>query len=575
MRLHAPMALVALVAAATALLPATQAQAAGSVVKVTGGQGAWQLTVNGSPYTIKGVTWGPSPSDAAADMPDLTSMGVNTVRTWGTDATSQPLFDAAAANGIKVIAGFWLQPGGGPGAGGCVDYVNDAAYKSSQLSAITQWVTAYKDNAGVLMWDVGNESVLGMQNCYSGAQLEQERDAYVSFVDQAAQAIHGIDPNHPVTSTDAWTGAWPYFKAYAPHLDLYAVNSYQGVCGIKSDWHNGGYTVPYIVTESGPPGEWEVPNDANGVPLEPNEQQSADGYTNAWNCVESDPGVSLGATMFNYGTEYDFGGLWFNLIPAGERQLSYYAVKKAYGGDTSHDNTPPVVSSVTVPNPSSVVAGQPLTLTAQAADPNGDAISYEVLYSSKYVDGDGGLTSQSSTDLGGGRLQVTAPSKPGVWKIFVKAHDGHGNVGVGSLSVRVVPPPVSGTNVALGRPTTASSFESDGYGGCPCGPADATDGDLTTRWASDWSDPQWLQVDLGTVTALHHIQLDWESAYGKDYTIQVSNDGQTWQTIHTTTGGDGGIDDFDVSGSGRYVRLDATARGTGYGYSLYEFGVYS
>lgn len=113
-RAVAPFAATALLAGALLAVQAPAAQAAGSVVKVTGSQGNWALTVNGSPYTVKGVTWGPSVDDAAKDMPDVASMGVNTIRTWGTDATSKPLFDAAAANGVKVIAGFWLQPGGGP-----------------------------------------------------------------------------------------------------------------------------------------------------------------------------------------------------------------------------------------------------------------------------------------------------------------------------------------------------------------------------------------------------------------------------------------------------------------------------
>ena len=38
-------------------------------------------------------------------------MGVNTIRTWGTDDTTQPIYDAADANGIKVISGFWLNQG--------------------------------------------------------------------------------------------------------------------------------------------------------------------------------------------------------------------------------------------------------------------------------------------------------------------------------------------------------------------------------------------------------------------------------------------------------------------------------
>ena len=37
----------------------------------------------------------------------------------------------------------------------------------------------------------------------------------------------------------------------------------------------------------------------------------------------------------------------------------------------------------------------------------------------------------------------------------------------------------------------------------------------------------------------------------------------------------GGIDDFDISASGRWVRLELTERGTGYGYSLFHFGVYA
>ena len=115
-RVVAPLTAGVLAAGFLAALPATQAHAAGSVVKVTGGQGAWQLTVDGQPYQIKGLTWGPSVSDAEKYLPDLRSMGVNTIRTWGTDATSKPLFDSAAAHGIKVVAGFWLQPGGGPGS---------------------------------------------------------------------------------------------------------------------------------------------------------------------------------------------------------------------------------------------------------------------------------------------------------------------------------------------------------------------------------------------------------------------------------------------------------------------------
>ncbi|MFJ9119458.1 discoidin domain-containing protein [Streptomyces sp. NPDC102394] len=573
-RAAAPLTAGALAAGFLVALPAAQAQAAGSVVKVTGGQGAWQLTVDGRPYQIKGLTWGPSVADAERYMPDLQSMGVNTIRTWGTDATSKPLFDSAAAHGIKVVAGFWLQPGGGPGSGGCVNYVTDTAYKNQMLDEFPQWVRTYKDNPGVLMWDVGNESVLGLQNCYSGDELERQRDAYTTLVNDITKKIHAVDPDHPVTSTDAWVGAWPYYKKNAPDLDLYAVNSYNAVCDIKSAWEQGGYTKPYIVTETGPAGEWEVPDDADGVPLEPTDRAKADGYTRAWSCVTGHKGVALGATMFHYGTEYDFGGIWFNLLPAGQKRLSYYAVKRAYGGDTTHDNTPPVISDLSVEGDAGKVqAGHDLVLDVRATDPDGDPVSYEVLDNSMYIDQSKNLASLPFTDLGGGRLRVTAPDRPGVWKMYVKATDGRGNVGVETRSVRVVPPVPSGTNLARGRPTTASSFQAS-YGDCPCTAANAVDGNPATRWASDWSDPQWLQVDLGTRTTFRHVQLYWEASYAKAYTIQTSDDGQNWQTVRTVSDGNGGIDDVDVTGTGRYVRVNGTARGTGWGYSLYEFGVY-
>ncbi|MBY8881216.1 discoidin domain-containing protein [Actinacidiphila acidipaludis] len=536
-----------------------------SSVHVTGSQGNWQLTVDGRPWQVKGVTWGPSTATADAHMRDLKAMGVNTLRTWGTDATSKPLLDSAAAYGLKVINGFWLNQG--------ADYVNDTTYKTNTLNDIKNWVTTYKDHPGVLMWDVGNEVLLTTQDHYSGDQIEQERVAYAKFVEQVAQAIHAIDPDHPVTSTDAWTGAWPYYKQYTPSLDLYAVNSYGAVCNVRQDWINGGYTRPYIVTESGEAGEWEVPNDANGVPTEPTEAQKRDGYTGAWNCVAGHTGVALGATMFNYGEENDFGGIWFNLTPEGWRQPAYYSVARAYGG-SAQANTPPVIGSMTLSNTASVPAGGTFTVSAPATDPDGDLVRYTLMYSSKYVDSQTALRQVDFAQTGDGQFTVTAPHTLGVWKVYVYAFDGHGNVGVETRSFRVVAPPVAGTDVAKGRPTTASSYQQTGTG-APFPPSNATDGSWSTRWASDWSDPQWIQVDLGQVTAVKHVQLGWESAYGKAYQVQVSNDGNAWTTVSSTSSGTGGVDTLDVSGSGRYVRVTMTQRGTAYGYSLYEFGVYA
>ncbi|MER6474670.1 discoidin domain-containing protein [Streptomyces filamentosus] len=546
----------------------------GGAVRVTGSQGNWQLTVGGQPYTVKGVTWGPSVADAGRYMPDVRSMGVNTIRTWGTDGSTRPLLDAAAAQGIRVMNGFWLQPGGGPGSGGCANYVTDTTYKTNMLNEFAKWVEEYKSHPATLMWNVGNESVLGLQNCYSGTELEAQRNAYTSFVNDVARKIHTIDPDHPVTSTDAWTGAWPYYKRNAPDLDLYSMNAYGDLCGVREDWEQGGYTKPYLITETGPAGEWETPKDANGVADEPTDVQKAEGYTRAWGCVTGHRGVALGATVFHYGTEHDFGGVWFNLLPDGLKRLSYYAVKKAYTGGTAGDNTPPVISNMTVTPSGSAPAGGEFTIRADVRDPDGDPVTTKVFLSGNYADGDKRLIETPHRRNADGSLTVTAPAKLGVWKVYVQAEDGRGNAGIETKSMKVVAPPVSGTNIAQGRPTTASSFQAS-YGDCPCPAGNATDGNPNTRWASDWADPQWIQVDLGSVRAFSRLQLVWDPAYARAYEVQVSDDGQNWRTIHTQTAGDGDVDTIGTGATARHVRVHMTARGTGWGYSLHEFGVYS
>jgi F5/8 type C domain len=125
------------------------------------------------------------------------------------------------------------------------------------------------------------------------------------------------------------------------------------------------------------------------------------------------------------------------------------------------------------------------------------------------------------------------------------------------------------TNLALNHPTTASSLENASFTA-----ADATDGNLGTRWSSAFSDPQWLEVDLGSVQSICQVTLNWETAYATGFQIQTSTDGSTWTTIYSTTTGPGGNQTLNVTGSGRYIRMYGTVRDTQYGYSLWEFSVY-
>ncbi|MDX6503057.1 MAG: hypothetical protein QOE29_182 [Gaiellaceae bacterium] len=128
---------------------------------------------------------------------------------------------------------------------------------------------------------------------------------------------------------------------------------------------------------------------------------------------------------------------------------------------------------------------------------------------------------------------------------------------------------LAATLLSQGKPATASSTENAGT------PASAAvDGSTTTRWSSAFSDPQWLQVDLGSSASITQVVLNWEAAYGKAFTIQTSPDGAAWTTIYSTTTGTGGVQTLNITGTGRFVRMNGTVRGTAYGYSLWEFQVY-
>ena len=126
------------------------------------------------------------------------------------------------------------------------------------------------------------------------------------------------------------------------------------------------------------------------------------------------------------------------------------------------------------------------------------------------------------------------------------------------------------TLLSQGKLATASSTEAAGAYLA----SEAVDGNLGTRWSSQFSDPQWLQVDLGSSQTITRVELDWETAAAKAFQIQVSDNASTWTSIYSTTTSTGGTQSLTVTGTGRFVRMYGTQRTTGYGYSLWEFKVY-
>jgi signal transduction histidine kinase/ligand-binding sensor domain-containing protein len=125
-------------------------------------------------------------------------------------------------------------------------------------------------------------------------------------------------------------------------------------------------------------------------------------------------------------------------------------------------------------------------------------------------------------------------------------------------------------NLALGKPIEASSVQ-----GIPMHLPDyAVDGDMKTRWSSEASDPQWLDLDLEAREYIDHIVLHWEACYATHFEILISDDGKNWRKVYATVSGQGEKELISIQEWGRYLRLAGSQRSNPWCYSLWEWEVY-
>lgn len=210
---------------------------------------------------------------------------------------------------------------------------------------------------------------------------------------------------------------------------------------------------------------------------------------------------------------------------------------------------PAVATPVFAPNAGTYASAQNVTITCATA---GATIKYTT---------DGSTpTSASATYTGAINVAATATIKA------IATMTGMADSAIATATYTIGSTPV---NLALKKPATAYSY----IGG---NKADAAfDGDAGTRWESEFTDPQWIYVDLGSNNTVSGVRLNWEVASGKAYKIQVSADASNWKDVYDQPNGAGGIENISFSPvTAKYVRMFGTARNTPYGYSLWEFEVY-
>ena len=126
-------------------------------------------------------------------------------------------------------------------------------------------------------------------------------------------------------------------------------------------------------------------------------------------------------------------------------------------------------------------------------------------------------------------------------------------------------------NYALGKSVTVTSTETDDFPG-----ELAVDGDMSTRWASAYTDDEAITIDLGSPKAVNYVALYWETAMATDYEVygSLTEDDLQAKTLATVTGNadNENILTFDTTAV-RYLTVHSSKRATEWGNSLYEIVV--
>jgi endoglucanase Acf2 len=242
-------------------------------------------------------------------------------------------------------------------------------------------------------------------------------------------------------------------------------------------------------------------------------------------------------------------------------QVTSFSVpaRTLYSSLTPNTNTPPTASITSPANNATFTAPASITINATASDPGGSITSVAFYNGSTLL----------GTDTSSPYSYTWSNVAAGSYTITARATDNGGLIGTSSAVNITVG--TGGTNLALNKPTTVSSTENAGTPG-----SSAVDGNGGTRWSSAAADPQWIYVDLQATYNVNRVKVTWETALGKDYQIQIAAAAAgPWTTMRTIAGNTALVNDnTGLAGSGRYIRIYGTARGTAYGYSIWELEAY-
>lgn len=383
----------------------------------------YQLFVNQQPFYVNGAGL------EFGDIKRLAQHGGNSFRTWRTEngqSTGRQVLDNALTNGLYVTMGLEIarQRHG-------FDYNNKEAV-ARQFEEVKAEVLKYKDHPALIIWSIGNELNLGADN-------PKVWDA----VQEISKMIHQVDTNHLTMTALSGVGKdlIKEIKNRAPDLDLIGIQSYADIMNLPRQLRESGWTGPYLVTEWGATGHWEVPKTDWNVPIENDSSLKADFYKKRFEtAIFSDHKQCLGSYVFLWGQKQERTPTWYGMfLESGEETATVDALHYIWTGKWPTNRSPRLegawLDGKTALQNVHLKANQTYLAKVSASDPDNDPLSYawEVLEEATDLKWGGDFESKPKAvpDLivDSTKCQITlrTPAKPGAYRLFAYVRDGKGH----------------------------------------------------------------------------------------------------------------------------------------------------
>lgn len=400
-------------------------------VYVAAGENGAMLYRNGEPFFIKGI-------GGTFRLARAKAYGANAFRSWHGNHPDQVEKDLelAAANGMFLMNGYWLSQQ-------AADYLNED-YKTRVRREVGRLAETFRNHPNLLIWCLGNEIEIGANT----------KEAWM-FVDELARIIKEKDKNHPVATVISYNEeAAAQVARHAPAIDVLGVNAYAAVPVVDRLVAGSGFTGPYMITEWGPNGTWEVGKTWWGAPIEQTSEEKRKLYEERYACMQKKN--CIGSFVFLWGQKQETTPSWFGMfaekdVPGlplnGEGYPTTEAMKKMWSGNYP-ERQAPVVNGIRLDGKLSdenveIPCSQEVSAFVEVKRRQNTSVRYvwEILKEAT-VKGTGGSYEPRPERVG----KVTTGEDtrfsfsvdcPGYYRLFVYVVDGNGSAGTANIPFRV------------------------------------------------------------------------------------------------------------------------------------------